>query len=55
MRQGQVVGDTSPERCFGRRIILDVPVLVIDPVVLGNVEPHQSERAVLAHPGEQAR
>jgi ATP-dependent Clp protease protease subunit len=52
LRQGQS-GGGPPEGRFGRRVVLDVPVLVVDPVVLGDVEPHQPERVVLVHPGEE--
>ena len=52
MRRGQGRGG-PPEGRFGRRVVLDVPVLMVDPVVLGDVEPHQPERVVLAHPGEE--
>ena len=52
MRQGQGRGG-PPEGRFGRRVVLNVPVLMVDPVVLGDVEPHQPERVVLAHPGEE--
>jgi hypothetical protein len=38
------------ERRLGIWTILDMPVLMVDPVVLSNVGPHQPERALLAHP-----
>jgi hypothetical protein len=34
-------GGGTPERHFGCRAVLDPPVLMVDPVVLSNVEPHQ--------------
>ena len=54
MRQCQG-GSRSPERRFGRQVVLYVPVLMVNAVVLGDVEPHQPERAVLAHSREQVR
>src|SRR5579864_5697623 len=42
-----------PERRLGRRVVFDVPVLMVGPVVLRDVEPYEPERAVLAHPGEE--
>ena len=41
------------EHRFGTWTVFDVPVLMVDPVVLSNVEPHQSEPAILAPPVEQ--
>src|SRR6266568_4656118 len=46
-------GDAQPERRLRGQAAFYPPVLVVDPVVLGLVEPHQSERLVLVHPGEQ--
>src|SRR5690348_4801661 len=48
-------GGTAPERRFGRLIVFDTPVLVVNAVVLRDVEPHQPERAIVAHSGEQVR
>src|SRR5690348_18293964 len=52
--QGQPSGGL-PEGRRGGGIVLDMPVLVIEPVVLGDVEPDQAERAVLAHPRSEER
>ena len=38
MRERQL-GYPEPERSFGDLIVLDAPVLVVDPVVLFDVEP----------------
>src|SRR6266571_523687 len=51
-RQGQR-RYSQPERRFCRVAVFDPPVLVVDPLVLSLVEPHNPERVVLAHPGEQ--
>src|ERR1700744_6455297 len=44
-----------PERGHPSWVTLQVPVLVVEPVVLGDVEPHQPQGAVLAHVREQRR
>jgi hypothetical protein len=44
-----------PEPRFRDRVVLDVPVLMVDAVILSNVELHQPERTVVAHSGEQVR
>src|ERR1035441_1461660 len=40
----------SPERRSGCLAVFDVPVLVVDPLVLVYVEPHEPDRSVQAHP-----
>ena len=55
---GHGMGQLVAIRPAGRRlsaagVVLDAPVLMVDPLVLGHVEPHQPERRVPPHPGEQ--
>src|SRR5215831_294939 len=42
-----------PERGQAGRVALEPPVLVVDPVVLGLVEPHETEQVVGPDAGEQ--
>src|ERR1700730_12936144 len=44
-----------PESHRGGWAVLDVPVLMVEPVILGNVKPHQPQQAVLVQAGEQVR
>src|ERR1017187_3179091 len=46
-------GDAQPERGLGGGAVLDAPVLVVDPAVLGLVEPDQAQRPGCAHAVEQ--
>src|ERR1017187_8326574 len=48
-----LVADAQPERRFGGRVVFDAPVLVVDAVVLGDVEPDQAECPVRGHAVEQ--
>ena len=50
-----VAAELPAECCDRRGVIFQSPVLMIDPAVLGLVEPDQPEQMVATNPGEQAR
>src|SRR6202021_664616 len=51
----QFLGRPQTEGDRGRQAVFEPPVLMIDPAVLGLVEPHQPERLVGRHALEQVQ
>src|SRR5690348_2033978 len=45
----------AAECSFRRHAVFDMPVLVVESVILGDIKPHQPESAVMVHTGEQVR